>query len=429
MDKMAKWLEEERERMERIQAPDELEARWRSALERAVPKRRTRRNRPWVIAASLLLLLILFGNQYNAIAYYGKKLLGFEGIMNRTLKELNERGYGQAIDKRITLPDGSEVTLDGVMVDENQLILYYTVVNPEGLNEDGFNQFRPRRITGFWTNSHPGYGTATLNEAGTELKGLMTFESVSPFAKTLTLHYDAPDSSGRTVEGSVSFPFNPNLAMQTQLKQSIKKTVEVDRGTITFSSITATPTMTLIEGKIRVEGFDRITGALHGIRLLANGQPVDLQGSGHHSAIGGRSFELRFDALPESLTSLELVVDTFTGYADLNARIRLDALEDNMVPIGERHLKIKDVSWNREQTEITIVTEEDVLLEGVSIELSGMAVPLKTTVNTMSVKEPDGSLWKERTLVFDQPVQPDTLVIKGMFYMKTYQLHVEIPID
>lgn len=427
MGNMEKWLEKEKKRMERIQAPDMLEARWQAALERTVPQQRKRSNRSWIIAASLLLIFILLGNQYNAISYYGKKLLGFDGMMNRTLKELNELGYGQSIGKRITLTDGSEVTLDGVMADENQLILYYTIANPEGLNEETFNQFHPSRITGLWTNSYPGYGTASLNETNTELKGLLTFEPVSPFAKTLTLHYDETDSLGQTKEGNVTFSFNPNLAMQTQLKQSINKTVEVDGGTITFSSITATPTTTLIEGKIRVADFDKVP--LNGIRLLANGQPIDLQVSGQQSGLGGRTFELQFDALPESLTSLELEVDTFPGYEHLDAQIQFDALDDTTVPIGQRHLQIQNVTWNEEQTEVTIATEEDVLLDEVAIELSGMVIPLKTTVNTDYVKQPDGSVWKKRTLVFDKPLQPDTLNIKGMYYTKTYQLKIDIPLD
>lgn len=154
-----------------------------------------------------------------------------------------------------------------------------------------------------------------------------------------------------------------------------------------------------------------------------------MQVSGQQSGLGGRTFELQFDALPESLTSLELEVDTFPGYEHLDAQIQFDALDDTTVPIGQRHLQIQNVTWNEEQTEVTIATEEDVLLDEVAIELSGMVIPLKTTVNTDYVKQPDGSVWKKRTLVFDKPLQPDTLNIKGMYYTKTYQLKIDIPLD
>ena len=49
------------------------------------------------------------GTQYNAFAFYGKKLLGFDEVINSTLKELNEQGMGQIVEKKTKLEDGTEL--------------------------------------------------------------------------------------------------------------------------------------------------------------------------------------------------------------------------------------------------------------------------------------------------------------------------------
>ncbi len=62
------------------------------------------------------------------MAYYSKKILGVDPVLNGTLKQLNEEGLGQPVDETITLTNETKFTVNGVMTDENQLILFYTNV-------------------------------------------------------------------------------------------------------------------------------------------------------------------------------------------------------------------------------------------------------------------------------------------------------------
>ncbi len=89
---------------------------------------------------------------------------------------------GQSIDKKTTLADGTELTINGIMADANQFIVYYTLTNPMGLDETK-DQFRPFKIEGFLTDSNVSSGVSLINEDQTEIKGTMTFDSVSPFSK------------------------------------------------------------------------------------------------------------------------------------------------------------------------------------------------------------------------------------------------------
>lgn len=91
MNEIEKQLAEERSRMEEVKAPDELAGRLRAALDQA-PVRRKRRLPRLAAVAAVLLVFFLAGYQYNALAYYGKKLLGFDDVMTDTLARLNEAG-------------------------------------------------------------------------------------------------------------------------------------------------------------------------------------------------------------------------------------------------------------------------------------------------------------------------------------------------
>lgn len=177
---------------------------------------------------------------------------------------------------------GTTFTINGIMNDANQFVMFYTLTNPTGL-DDSSDLFRHSRITGFFTNSNVSSGVSILNEEHTEIKGTMTFEAVSPFSKKLTLHFWQQIQDGRMVEGNITFPYNPNKALATKIVQPIKKKIKVDKGTITFASITATPTSTVINGSLSVENFDRVNLALDGIELLANGAPIELIGSGSNN--------------------------------------------------------------------------------------------------------------------------------------------------
>ncbi|GIN22332.1 MAG TPA: DUF4179 domain-containing protein [Bacillus bacterium] len=426
MNDIEKQLNEEKRRLSSITAPEELESRLRSALQ-TTPKKRPRRTSVFMkLAAVALVLIVAAGYQYNALAYYGKKLLGFDEIINSTLQDLNNKGLGQTIEKKATLIDGTVLTIDGIMTDSNQMIMYYTLSNPKGLDEETIDRFQPLKITGFLTRSNFESSIYMSNNENTEIKGTLYFEPVSPFSKKLTFHYWESVESGTMKDESITFSYDPNKAMQTELKQKIYKNVRVDKGTISFKSITASPTLTVIDGKLNVGNFDRVPSALDGIELVANGVPVDTIGSGHRSAINGMKFDLRFDALPKKLDSLELVVKEFAGYKKLEEKIKLTSQKN--FTVGGKDLIIQNVALTSEGTEITIATDEDIMLDGVSIETKSGEIPLLTTVNQVDSENEDGRTMKERTLLFDTKDKPELLLIEGMHYLKDYNKKIKIPV-
>ncbi|MHC0038018.1 DUF4179 domain-containing protein [Pseudoneobacillus sp. C159] len=426
MKRVEERLMEQKEILDSMPVPEELEARLRNALNHT-QKRKNRKKPMWLIAVVALLFLSVFGYHYNAFAYYSKQIFGFDELLTDTLKDLNNQGLGQKIEKKTLLADGTELTIKGIMADETQLILYYVLSNPNGIDEDLMMTSSFRNITGFFTNSSAVSGTSIINLEGTEVKGTMSFDPVNPFAKKLTLHYDQQLNHNQQVTQTITFPFNPNEALQSQLKQSIKKKFSVDKGHITFNTITATPISTVIEGTFNIENFDRVDMAFDGIQLIANGSSIPLIGSGSHSALKGRKFELRYDALPKQLDSLQLVINKFVGYEKLEEKIPLTPHTNEPIRIHQQQeLWVKEVKSNGENIEITIATEFDVMLDRVSIETDIGEIPLQTTINQTKTTAEDGRTLKQRTLLFHTTENPKHLLIKGMHYMKLYDYMVEI---
>src|SRR5690625_1913777 len=426
MDQIEKLLLEEKQKIDSMKVPVELEDRLCRALYNA-PKISKRRKLSWVLVAAVCMVFMV-GYQYDVLAYYGKKLFGFDDIISGTLKDLNNAGIGQTIDKKITLLDGTTLTIDGIMTDENQVIMYYTLNNPSGLR-DNVEIFSPFNITGFLTKSHYVGGTSITNDDRTKIKGVDTFESVSPFAKKLTLNYRQNLQNGQWIEESISFPYRPHKAMQSTIKQRIKETIVVDQGEITFNNITATPMSTVIACKMDVKNFDRSDLGLHGIELIANGSLVVLIGSGIQSTPVGSKFEINYDGLPEQLDSLLIIMKEFVGYRELKEKVQLNIHQEDTFMLGNQELWVKNVTAKDDHFEITIVTNEDVMLDGVSIEAKDRSTPLTTTINQHYHEMEDGGVLKERTLIFETAVEPEYLLIEGMHYTKQYDYVIEIPVE
>lgn len=416
MTEIDQKLAQEKKRLEEVKAPEELYGRLQQALDKT-PKHKKILRPQWIAVAAALFFLSFIGYQYNAFAYYGKKLLGFEKIMPDTLVKLYEQGNGQDVDEIYVFHDDTKLQLESILTDENQLILYYTLNNPLGVKED----LSFMEIKGFLTNTFNHSGISTMNEQGTVLKGMKKFDPVSTFAKKLTLTFDRAEE-----QGEMTFAYDPRKAMQTILKQPIKKKIPVDRGSIRLDSIIATPSQTTIKGKFKVDNYDRIPLGFSGVKLVADGVGLPLIGGGSSSAFNGNTFTIDYDALPKNVKSLELVVDTFVGYKQLNQVTPLTT-EQTTADLDGDELLISHVEIIEGNLQMKIATDENILLDGVSAQVGEKEMPLLTTLGQESI-EKDGKQYKQRVIQFNGDQLPDKLIIAGLHYEKKYNEIVDIPI-
>lgn len=428
MNDIEKQLFEERKRINSIETPDELETNLREALRNAPVKRKKKAAFIWKIVVAAMLLFSLIGYNYNALAYYSKKILGFDNMLFSTLRDLNDNDMGQGIDKSIQLENETTFTVNGIMTDENQLLLFYTLHNPNGL-ESNDDFISPSTIKGFLTNSSTSGGSGSFNADGTELKGMYHFDPINPFAKELTLVIWQYTEDGEFMK-EITFPHDPNKAMQASIKQNINETFAVDQGEITFETIQVTPTLIVVEGSLQIDNYDRFEFPFNEIKLVVNERTMTSKSGGSRTSSTGTTFDLRYNAISEELQALQIEMRKFTGYEEISKSFSLDSILNEFITIHEEEeLIVKEVAETARGTEITIATDENVTLDGVLLETEDGAIPLETTIKKDIKMQKDGRYMKQRTLVFPTSAPAESIFIEGIHYLKKYNKVIDIPLD
>ena len=418
-----------------VQAPSELEDRLRNALEHVPTKKRNvNRVMTWVASVAAALLLVVGTYQYPAFAYYGSKLFNKIELSSLSFSDVVEHGYGQMVNKSKTLDDGTVITINGVIADDNVLLMYYTINRPTGsiYDENGSHRYGVDNIKGFLTDSNWKEGGGGYSKDKTQYEGIDKFESVSPFSRTLTVTFNEWLDNGERATYPISFKFEANKAMNSILKEDISKSVSVDEGTVYYDSITASPTTTIVKGHYEMdyEGYPRFPGKT---KLYVNGTEVKSWGmrSDHSAGEDILGFELEFDVLPtDKLETIELVLENFAGYQKVEEPISLDSPSDLSFKIGNEKVWIRSVTKTDTGYDIVIARNQFTLLDtdNLSIQAGGSVVP----VSTISISRPwdlkNGNIMWEQTYSFNTMEEPEYLLLDGFNYIKTYDKTISIPV-
>lgn len=344
-------LQAHKQNLNSVQAPSELESRLRIALEHVpTKKRKLNKTMIWLASSAAALLLIVGTYQYPAFAYYGGRLLNQMELNSLSFAEMEEQGYGQTINKSKTLLDGSIITINGVIADDNGLSLYYTIDRKTGTiyDEKGSYRYFLDKIQGFLTNSKArGGGGSFISKDKTHYEGVYKFDPVSPFSRTLTVTFIEWLDNGKRATYPIEFKYEPNKAMKSIIKEDISKFVSVDQGKVYYDSITASPTSTIVKGhyemdKMDNDGFPRFQGET---KLYVNGSEVKPRGSRGYAENEKLGFELEFDVLPtDKIEKIELVLENFPGYQRVEEPISLASPSDKSITIGNEKIWIRSVT-------------------------------------------------------------------------------------
>lgn len=432
MSKIEEMLKGKKHQIEKLEVPDELEERLRGALDKVEPKRKSK-SKLIVKIASLIIAVLLIGYNGDTLAFYGKKLIGFDEVMTDNLKDLNELGKGQIIDTSYTFKNGIKVTLDGIMLDDNQLLMFYTIKDPKG-NVDNIDIEHNPYIKGLIGTYDMGSGEGRRNEENTEIKWKAQYDKPYFFEKSLEWRFTLVQGNERE-SGEIQFTLDRNKAMGSSLKKTLNERIKIDQGEISFHSIVASPTTTYIDGEIQNifelakdefsgEGF-RPTAL--DIRLIANGEEMQMQSAGMSTDMKGITFDNNFDALPKELKTLQIKLVSFGSNNKVNETIDLTRNEKNKtVEILGRKMEINNVYDKEGKTYVTITTKEDVVLSEVYMIIDGKTIELKETSQGNHDKKSDGTITYTRTLCFEGSGDKLTLEVKGIKYNKIYNKTIDI---
>lgn len=384
MNNIEELLNKEKERMDNLIVPNEMEDRLRSSLNN-IPNKKRKRNFKIKVASIILAFLVL---SYNAdtLAFYGKKLIGYENVMNGTLQELNNLGKGQLINKSHTFSNGVKISVDGIMLDDNNMVIFYTIYSPNGNVMDISNDIHIR-ITGIGNRLFTYGGQGHANEDDTELKWVISTHQVPMFfEKTINfyveLNKDIPE------DGTIEFKIDRTQALGKGIKIPINKKVELDQRNITIQTLTASPTTTVVKGQIQdifelgldYINKDRFRPEKLEMALIVNGEEIARQGAGMSTSMKGTNFEITYDALPKDIKDLQLKLIAFGGDHDTNEVIKLEKGETKQLKILDQDISIEKIYEKDGNTYITFTTEENIALSRVYLNIDGEKKELQETI-------------------------------------------------
>lgn len=422
-------------KIDQLEVPEEFESRIRNALIRKPAS--SFKGRVRIYIAAVIVALVMLTSNYDAIAYYGKQLLGYEQVMNGTLRQLNELGKGQTIGKSHTFSNGVSLTLDYVMLDENQLLLFYTIVDPTG-HVDKHDILTFMSVKAFWGDYRHSSSQGELNEDNTELKTISSFAPPLLFERNLSLRFDLLEQ-GEFEPGQIDFTLNRNIAMGHSLKSKLNKAVQVDETKILIDSILASPTKTVIKGSLQsIFGLakDHFSGERFRpgnleIKLIANGKEISKQGGGMSTDLNGINFHSDFDALPTDLQELQIEVVSFAADHDVKENFKLSTTQqkNQVLEILKQKIEVHEISQTKDETLITISSEEGLIITKLYLMIDGVKVPLEETINNNYDKLMDGTIIHKRTLRFLGAGEDFELHVQRMTYAKNYNKIINVPLN
>lgn len=418
-------LNNEKDRLQKVTAPPEFEARIRHALE----KKNQRKPRKFILIAAILVLSFLTAYNAQTLAYYGKQILGFDEVMGGQLQELNKAGMGQVINKTYTLKDGIEVTLNGVMSDQNQLLAYITLKS-NGLDLSEYS-LQSHALTGFFTRAKVSSGVGKLSEDKHEVKWEWSYAPPSALAKNLTMHFQLFGPNQYHDSGEITFTYDRSKAMALTVEKSINQHVIIGESSVTLNELKASPTQTVLTGEFTVPEelpSYKLNGAEFDIALVANGNPVIQQGGQFGSSRPNKtSFTIRYDALPTPLKSLHVKMTKAPAHEVIEKSIPLTKLVagSSIDLVGEQIEVIsKDVTST--QTSVTLKMGETVYLSHILLQHGANKVVGEETEASYA-KDADG-IKRIVTYTFHSKEEFDTLVINDYFVSKDCDEVVDIPL-
>ena len=433
MNKVEQILTEQKAAFDQVQAPLELENRLRNALRRSSARRKTKEKFSAKVLVASLVLFILVGLNFETLAYYGKKLVGYDQVMNGTLQQLNQLGKGQLIEESYTFKNGVEVTLDGVMLDDTQLIVFLTEKDPQG-EVDALNLGPFMYIQGLYKRYNMESGQGNCNPDNTEIKWIYSFEPPLFFEKTLRLKFDL-ENNGEMEEGEIVFNLERDKAVGRTLHLSLNESFTAHNEQIKLASLWASPTQTILEGSIQSAtslAKDYLVGERIrpvALNIMANGQELTPLGGGTSTDLKGITFHHNYDALPQDLKSLQIIIGSFSADHDVNQQfVLLKGQEAKDLQVQGQDIQVNSVEESAGNTLVTITTQEGTVLSKVKLLVNGKAVSLEETIADKYEKTSEGKIFHTRTLVFPAQGQTLELDIQSMTYLEDYQHVIEVPV-
>ncbi len=340
MNMLEEALKDKKEELDCMEAPEELEVRLRQALH---GRKRRMTYKP---VAAVLIVVLLFTYSFDTLAYYGKKFAGYDQMSAGSLKQLNEEGRGQEIGKSCTFSNGVEVTIDGIMFDENELVAFYKVYSSNGKLEDELNYNLPRlHVYGIKPGGYHFTGGQGMTTEDKNMTFMDTLEPPAFYEKWMRFDVELVIDNKSEVR-SVGFTLDRDRAMKRTAKMDLNAEARLGDYRILFDHLTASTMSTVLDGRIialtddALKVFKAETAEASMVMpqlrfdiVSENGEFSQFSG-GQGVSNNDISFNSMSDGLPEKFKTLQI----------RNIRMEIMMLIDETVDVGAdtKDLQIAD---------------------------------------------------------------------------------------
>jgi hypothetical protein len=248
------------------------------------------------------------------------------------------------------------------------MIAFLTLESEEGNAQD----LVPDKLSMKGIFEYEGHGGAGQpSEDLSKQRYVTDFDPPKLSEKNLTFEFSIYSISEDKIKesGSIELELDRSKAMGYTIKQQINKSIDVDDGNkVNFASITASPTITVVDGTVDLPDEilkllmrNRATDINLDFDLLANGEAVEKQGGNIGNSMDGVEFKMDFDALPQNLDKLEIRLNKWTVVKNVDEK----CIPVNFGPmvyfsIDGREVTINKIEVRNRKTYLTITTEENV---------------------------------------------------------------------
>jgi hypothetical protein len=312
VDRIEEALNDKKAEIEDMEAPVEME----QLLKKALQGRRKKIG--YGPAAAVLIAVLIFTYNFDALAYYGKKITGYDHMTVGALSRLNEEGMGQEIGKSCLFSNGVEITIDGIMFDDNELVVFYKAHHSGGKLQEILGSNLPRlHISGIKPFGYHGrYGKGTFIDDNT-MTYIEAMESPRFYEKWLEIEISMIIGN-KTETQSVRFVLDRTKAMKRTAKLTLKAEAGLGDYKVIFDEFTASAMSSQLNGRIipqtdaaRKAFMPETAEGSTGIPYLEFDIVTDIgkvtQFSGGMSVCDGSiTFTERSDALPEGFSTLQI---------------------------------------------------------------------------------------------------------------------------
>jgi len=409
--------------IDNLEAPEELGGRLSAALDSVEETNNKSFKNIWIIrhkiiAAVLAFIVFLGVYNYDVFAYYGKKILGYDEVAVGSLKELNELGKGQEINKSYKFKNGAEIILDGVILDDNKLVTMYRI---KGISEGLISEFSVQDIKGGLISSYrPHGGSGKISDDKKAVSWVMDFETPRVFDKNLTFNiicWAKGVSYGE--KGKISFKLDRNKAIKRMVKCNVNQTVEFQGIKYNFKTLSASSLSVMLEGNITVNSekdkklffpdTPSFRGSMRTLKVelwetyIKDGETVtkriDNSGFNMGSGIDGINFKYEFDGLKANLQKLILKAVKTEDMKEIDRTIYVNSQTRDVKVVPEtEELIIRDVKEQDGNTVVTFVSEKDIAF-GTALDIDGMQA--KTLEETSKIVRINGKECLEKIYKFE----------------------------